>query len=53
MLDYLSPQRIQSVGLFNTGSIQDMIDRHLQGKDNFSHQLWALLVFEIWREQYL
>jgi asparagine synthase (glutamine-hydrolysing) len=29
-----------------------MIDLHLSGKANYSHQLWALLVFEIWRDTY-
>jgi asparagine synthase (glutamine-hydrolysing) len=53
MLDYLSEKRTKQSGLFNYKVIKEMIDRHLQGKDNFSHQLWALLVFEIWKEQYL
>jgi asparagine synthase (glutamine-hydrolysing) len=30
-----------------------MMDAHLNGRKNFSHQLWALLVFEIWKENYL
>jgi asparagine synthase (glutamine-hydrolysing) len=30
-----------------------MIKAHLGGRENFSHQLWALLVFEIWKENYL
>ncbi|MBM3285344.1 MAG: asparagine synthase (glutamine-hydrolyzing), partial [Candidatus Aminicenantes bacterium] len=53
MLDYLAPDRIRSGGLFQQGPIQRMIDAHLSGRKNFSHQLWALLVFEIWRENYL
>jgi len=53
MLDYLSQERIQNEGLFNFDLIKKMIDLHLQGRENFSHQLWALLVFEIWKEQYL
>ncbi|GAF72005.1 unnamed protein product, partial [marine sediment metagenome] len=53
MLDSLSEDRIKHSGFFNYGTIKDMIDRHLQGKDNFSHQLWALMVFEIWKQQYL
>ena len=28
-----------------------MIDAHLEGRENYSHQLWALLVFEIWKEK--
>jgi asparagine synthase (glutamine-hydrolysing) len=53
MLDYLSEKRIKEEGLFNYGLIKKMIDSHLNGRKNWSHQLWALLVFEIWRENYL
>lgn len=53
MLDYLSERRIRRGELFRHEAIQKMIDAHLSGRKNFSHQLWALLVFEIWRENYL
>jgi len=53
MLHYLSENRIRKAGLFNFGPIQHRIKKHLEGKENYSHQLWALLVFEIWREQFL
>jgi asparagine synthase (glutamine-hydrolysing) len=53
MLSYLDEQRIHSEGLFNFEPIKHMVDRHIAGKENYSHQLWALLVFEIWREHYL
>jgi asparagine synthase (glutamine-hydrolysing) len=53
MLDYLNAKRIQEGGLFQSAFIEKMIDRHLKQKENYSHQLWALLVFEIWRENYL
>lgn len=53
LLDYLSPKRIREGGLFNFESIERMIESHLKQRENFSHQLWALLVFEIWRETYL
>ena len=53
MLDYLNERRIREGGFFNFEFIKKMIDFHLQGRENFSHQLWALLVFEIWKEQYL
>lgn len=53
MLDYLSQKRIKEEGLFNYPYLKQMIEAHVQGKENFSHQLWSLLVFEIWKEQYL
>jgi len=53
LLDTLSEKRIREEGYFNHKSVKKMIDAHLQGKENFSHELWALLVFEIWKESYL
>ncbi len=53
LLDTLSERRIKEAGLFDFVSIRRMIDAHLDGRKNFSHQLWALLVFEIWKENYL
>jgi asparagine synthase (glutamine-hydrolysing) len=53
MLSYLAEDRIQQAGLFQFSEIQRMIDAHLKGRANYSHQLWALLVFEIWKENYL
>jgi len=53
MFDYLSEKRIKEEGLFNHDFINTMIDAHLQGRENYSHQLWSLLVFEIWKENYL
>jgi len=53
MLHYLSESRIKDTGFFNWDSIKHKIDTHMEGKENYSHQLWALLVFEIWREKFL
>ncbi len=53
LLYYLSESRIQEAGLFNFGPIEHKIERHMEGRENYSHQLWALLVFEIWREKFL
>ena len=53
LLDYLNERRIREGGLFRFDFIEKMIDQHLKQRENFSHQLWALLVFEIWRENYL
>jgi asparagine synthase (glutamine-hydrolysing) len=53
MLDHLSEKRIREAGYFNAAPVQKMIDAHLAGRRNFSHQLWALLVFEIWKSAYL
>jgi asparagine synthase (glutamine-hydrolysing) len=53
LLDYLNQKKINEEGLFRFEPIERMIDSHLKQRENFSHQLWALLVFEMWRESYL
>jgi asparagine synthase (glutamine-hydrolysing) len=51
--DYLSEKRIAEGGFFQYAAVRKMMDAHIQGKENYSHQLWALLIFEIWRNNYL
>ncbi len=53
LIDYLNKKRIHEGGLFNFEPIEQMVDLHLKQRENFSHQLWTLLVFEIWKENYL
>jgi len=53
MCDHLTEKRIREDGFFQWTPIQDMITSHLQGKENFSHQLWSLMVFSIWKDHYL
>jgi len=53
MLDHLNERRIKEAGFFNPEPVKRMIADHLAGRKNWSHQLWALLVFEVWRENYL
>jgi asparagine synthase (glutamine-hydrolysing) len=53
LLDHLCEKRLRDGGLFDYGFVKGMIDAHLAGRKNYSHQLWALLVFEIWKENYL
>jgi asparagine synthase (glutamine-hydrolysing) len=53
LLDYLSQRRIENGGLFHFEPIKEMIDAHLTGRENYSHQLWTLMVFEMWREHNL
>ena len=53
MEETLSEKRLREGGWFDSGTVRRMIDAHVAGRENYSHQLWALLVFEIWRENYL
>jgi asparagine synthase (glutamine-hydrolysing) len=53
MLDVLSPSQIRRDGFFNADHVQKLVREHLQGRENHSHRLWALMVFSIWRDHYL
>lgn len=53
MLDELHSDRIQQDGFFEAGEVDTLIRTHLDGSRNNSHQLWALLVFSIWKRQYM
>lgn len=53
MLDHLNEKRIKEEGLFHFPAIRAKIDAHLRGSANYSHQLWSLLVFHIWKDKFL
>jgi asparagine synthase (glutamine-hydrolysing) len=47
---YLSQQRIQTGGIFNSQMVQSKLNEFLAGKKTSAHKLWLLLQFEMWRE---
>ncbi len=49
----LSVERINHGGLFNSDYIETLKREHFGGKANHYKKLWTLLVFEIWRDNYL
>jgi asparagine synthase (glutamine-hydrolysing) len=53
MHDVLSPSRLKREGLFNPAWVERLITEHLQGTANHAHQLWTLMLFEIWHDTYL
>jgi asparagine synthase (glutamine-hydrolysing) len=52
MEDVLSASRIKQNGFFDPSCIEKLKAAHLAGSANNSHQLWSLMVFEIWRDMY-
>lgn len=53
MLSHLNEKRIREEGFFSYPAIKAKIDAHMKGSANFSHQLWSLLVFQIWKDHYM
>jgi asparagine synthase (glutamine-hydrolysing) len=52
-LDTLSEQRIRRQGLFDHRVVSRLLDEHLRGKKDHRKQLWTLLMFQSWFEQYM
>jgi len=53
LLDHLSRDRIRREGLFQYEPIGKAIHEHLTCKTNHQYRLWALLMWEMWRERWL
>lgn len=51
--DVLLDTRTLKRGYFNQRYVQWMINQHLSGRRDFSHNLWLLLVFELWCRMYV
>jgi asparagine synthase (glutamine-hydrolysing) len=48
MMDLLDPGRLRRQGFFNADFVTKLKEQHLQGNENHSHKLWALMVFQQW-----
>jgi len=53
LLDYLSPGRLRGEGLFDHAMVERTVQEHLSGRANHQYRLWALLMWEMWRERWL
>ena len=53
LLSYLHEERIKKAGIFHYPYIQQLLHEHFSNIRDNRKQLWTLLVFEMWRENYL
>ena len=53
MLDTLSENRLRQDGFFEPKYVARLIDDHLNGVENHSHRLWALMMFTQWHDIYM
>ena len=51
--DMLEPTRIKEQGLFNADYVQKLISEHENGKASHHKELWTLLVFQLWQQNFL
>ncbi len=53
MHDLLSPERLRAQGLFEPEYVQTLIAEHETGRASHHKQLWTLLVFQLWHDNFL
>lgn len=51
--ELLSEDRLKNQGIFDPAYVSRLIARHESGKQNNYKQLWTLLVFQLWYENFL
>ena len=51
--DMLAPERLRNHGLFDPDFVTKLIKEHESGIASHHKELWTLLVFQLWYEQYL
>lgn len=52
LCDYLSPERLKAEGRFDPNYVQQKIQEHMSGKAGHHYRLWALLMWQMWRESW-
>ena len=52
MHELLSPQSLAAEGLFDARYVARLMREHETGTHNHSHLLWALMVFQLWRDRF-
>ncbi|MGH8295048.1 MAG: asparagine synthase (glutamine-hydrolyzing) [Steroidobacteraceae bacterium] len=52
MHELLSPHALTVQGLFEPRYVQRLMREHETGAHNHSHLLWALVVFQLWRDRF-
>ena len=51
--DLLAPQKLKGQGLFNSEYVQKLIKEHETGAVSHHKELWTLLVFQLWWDNFL
>ncbi|HEY1892341.1 MAG TPA: asparagine synthase (glutamine-hydrolyzing) [Steroidobacteraceae bacterium] len=52
MHELLSPRSLAADGLFDARYVGQLMREHEGGAHNHSHLLWALMVFQLWRDRF-
>ncbi len=53
LLDNLSPSRLRAQGIFEPHAVSMIMEEHLSGRANWGHQLWLILLFQLWHRRWV
>jgi asparagine synthase (glutamine-hydrolysing) len=53
MHELLSAGNLSAEGIFDARGIADLMRQHEAGTHNHSHTLWALMVYQLWRDRFV
>lgn len=51
--DALHPERLKRQGLFDQALWRDLVVPHLEGKVDFSQQIWTVFMFQVWYDHFV
>ena len=51
--DVLHPRRLKETGFFNAPVVSQLIHDHDVGQADYSRNIWGLMLFMLWHEQYI
>ncbi len=51
--DILLSSKARGRGYFNMAGIEKILEDHISGKGNYGHQIWTLLIFELWHNIFI
>ncbi|KPK41439.1 MAG: hypothetical protein AMJ78_05490 [Omnitrophica WOR_2 bacterium SM23_29] len=53
LCDNLLSSKFLKRGYFDSGAIKEMVNLHISRQKDYSFQLWALLMFELWHRKFM
>jgi len=53
MTRILDPRQVATTGLLEPGKVDQLVHDHLQGRQDYSMQLWSVLSLEYWHRKYI
>jgi len=53
LMDTLNERSVKQEGIFQWETVERLMLEHIRGEKNHSHRLWGLLVFRLWKNEFM